>query len=178
MSDGGYKRAEPYAGGVLQPPVDIERRKQKRSVKLRVLQPKPVRWKLSDIVPETRGDCPTTRPCPHIKCEWNTWMIDGRDRPGRRGEAVFDEQGVLRRDGVGKRRRLDLPASDVNVHSVHNCARDVLDHAATHGTHVPMAVIAEVYGISERAAYLILARAKRKLANATMYRLLEQWTKR
>jgi len=40
---------------------------------------------LRDDVPATRAECPKQRPCPHVRCEWHLWMVDGRDRPGRRG---------------------------------------------------------------------------------------------
>lgn len=148
------------AGGVLQPPVSLPPRKPRRTAQLRVL---PRAWQVTADVPRTRADCPATRPCPHIKCEWNTWMIDGADRPGRRGEASFDRRGVLARGGA-RGVQLSLPASSVNVHGPLNCARDVLDRATERATTVPMAVVAEVFGLTERAAYLILARAKRKLA--------------
>jgi hypothetical protein len=61
-------------------PADPET-KRVRVVRLRVIGG---RIELRDDVPQGRPQCPTTRPCPHVKCEWHLWMIDGRDRPGRR----------------------------------------------------------------------------------------------
>ncbi len=61
-------------------PADPEA-KRVRVVRLRVIGG---RIELRDDVPKGRPQCPTTRPCPHVKCEWHLWMIDGRDRPGRR----------------------------------------------------------------------------------------------
>lgn len=55
--------------------------KRVRTVRLRVIGG---RIDLRDDVPRTRAECPTTRPCGHIRCENHLWMIDGRDRPGRR----------------------------------------------------------------------------------------------
>lgn len=53
----------------------------KRSVRLRVIGGS---VELRGDVPATRSECPTQRPCPHVKCKWHLWLIDGRDRPGRR----------------------------------------------------------------------------------------------
>lgn len=55
--------------------------KRVRTVRLRVIGG---RIELRDDVPATRAECPTSRPCPHVRCSYHLWMIDGRDRPGRR----------------------------------------------------------------------------------------------
>lgn len=39
---------------------------------------------LRDDVPRTTADCPTTRPCGHVRCGAHLWMVTGPDRPGRR----------------------------------------------------------------------------------------------
>lgn len=60
----------------------IETMGGKRIVRLRVIGGS---IELRDDVPATRADCPTERPCPHVRCRHHLWMIDGRDRRGRRG---------------------------------------------------------------------------------------------
>jgi len=39
---------------------------------------------LDDEVPATRADCPTERPCGHVRCRFHLWRVDGHDRRGRR----------------------------------------------------------------------------------------------
>ncbi len=63
-------------------------RKRVRIVRLRVIGGT---IKLRDDVPASRAACPKQfdpatgqRICGHVRCEWHLWMIDGRDRPGRR----------------------------------------------------------------------------------------------
>lgn len=155
MSGGSTTRS---TGGVLQPPVSLPPRKPKRSAQLRVL---PRGWRPKEGVPQTRSECPTVRPCPHIRCEWNTWIVDGRDRPGRRGE------------------EWSPPASAVNVTGPLNCSADLADAAERKGTTVPIAIIAAAYGVSERAIYFILAHARAKLADVPeAERLLREMTQR
>jgi len=40
---------------------------------------------LDDAVPDTRGECPTQKPCPHIRCKAHLWRVDACDRAGRPG---------------------------------------------------------------------------------------------
>ncbi len=43
---------------------------------------------LDDAVPDTRGDCPTQKPCPHVRCRYHLWRVDGGEdgtRAGRPG---------------------------------------------------------------------------------------------
>lgn len=55
----------------------------RRSVRLRVIGGS---VELRDDVPGTRAECPTQRPCPHVRCVNHLFLVDGRDRPGRRHE--------------------------------------------------------------------------------------------
>jgi hypothetical protein len=50
---------------------------------------------LDDAVPDTRGDCPTQKPCPHVRCRHHLWRVDACDRAGRPGLASVprDEHG-------------------------------------------------------------------------------------
>lgn len=41
-------------------------------VRLRVLDGSTI--ELRDGVPRTRGECPTARPCPHIRCQYHLWL--------------------------------------------------------------------------------------------------------
>ncbi len=57
----------------------------KRSVRLRVIGGS---IELREDVPATRADCRGgPRPCPHVRCYWHLWLVEGHDRPGapRRG---------------------------------------------------------------------------------------------
>ena len=112
----------------------------KRSTMLRVL---PAGWRPREGVPATRADCPTYRPCDRVRCEWNTWMEDGRDRPGRRGADR------------------DLPASRVVVKGRYNCGADIAD-AVARGKDLSPQVIADAYEITERQARRIKAKAMAK----------------
>lgn len=38
-------------------------------------------------VPKTRGECPTERPCPHLRCRWNLFLETAEHRAGRPGLA-------------------------------------------------------------------------------------------
>lgn len=60
-------------------------------------------------VPKNRSECPTRRPCQYVRCEWNLWMFDGEDRPGRRWNS-------------------NPPPSQVIAHTTYkNCMADVAD---------------------------------------------------
>jgi hypothetical protein len=39
---------------------------------------------LRNDVPGKRSQCPTQRPCPHVRCEMHLWFVAGEDRAGRR----------------------------------------------------------------------------------------------
>lgn len=129
----------------------------KRSSMLRVLPPG---WTPKEGVPATRGDCPTHRPCEYVRCEWNTWMEDGRDRPGRRG----DER--------------ELPASRVVVKGRYNCGADIAD-AVARGKQLSPQVIADAYEITERQARRIKAKALEKASrDPKVLEALHQMTRR
>lgn len=52
-----------------------------RSVRLRVIGGS---VELRDDVPSSRAECVDgPRPCPHIKCRWHLWLVEGHDRRGR-----------------------------------------------------------------------------------------------
>jgi hypothetical protein len=40
---------------------------------------------LDDAVPDTRADCPTQKPCPHVRCRHHLWRVDIESRAGRPG---------------------------------------------------------------------------------------------
>ena len=138
MNDGGTRKqydhgyhVETQLGGGDKP---------KRRVALRVL---PKKWKPREGVPETRGDCPTFRPCPFVRCEWNLWMTDGRDRPGRRGPDHAP------------------PASTVEVHSLYNCGADLAEESWL--GRVDTHVIAEAINRTDRQVRRIVEKALVKL---------------
>jgi len=43
----------------------------------------PEGWRPRGGVPESRGACPVSRPCPHVRCRYHLWVVVGQDRPGR-----------------------------------------------------------------------------------------------
>lgn len=54
---------------------------------------------LDDAVPDTRGDCPTVKPCPHVRCRYHLWRVDGGEdgtRAGRPGLSAVprDKRGL------------------------------------------------------------------------------------
>lgn len=51
---------------------------------------------LDDAVPDTRADCPTQKPCPHVRCRFHLWRVDSQDRAGRPGLASVprDRRGL------------------------------------------------------------------------------------
>lgn len=147
------------SGGILQPPVSVPPRKPRRSKQLRVL---PRGWKPVDGVPATRAECPTVRPCPHLKCEHNSWMDDGRDRPGG-----------YRPDGERRKGETSTAQSRVTVRAAQNCVADIIDRATSKGVTVPLAVIEDTFEVSERSVCYTLASALSKLrANPD---LLREW---
>jgi hypothetical protein len=100
-------------------------------------------WEPRAGVPRTRGDCPTDRPCPFVRCEWNLWMLDGRDRPG------------------GHRGRIP---SVVIAHVQQNCGADIADAVAA--GRLAAADVPSAINLSDRHVRRIVERAKQKLAES------------
>jgi hypothetical protein len=145
-------------GNAVQPPaqqahhvVELELggsgNERRRSEQLRVL---PRGWKAAAMreTPITRDDCPTMRPCPHVKCEWNLWMDDAVDRVPGRGHTG------------------PLGVSDVTVRDEMNCGLDIVEASQRKPGRrglTPVWAIAGALACTERSVYLYLARAMRKL---------------
>lgn len=107
-------------------------------------------------VPATRGDCPVSRPCGHVRCEWNLWMVDGRDRPGRRWE--------------GGR----MPDSIVVVHSeAQNCGADIADEVKA-GRIMPSDIHKYLPSISEDDDGDGVADSKKSMTDRNFRRLLKK----
>lgn len=51
---------------------------------------------LDDAVPDTRAECPTEKPCPHVLCRFHLWRVDSQDRAGRPGlsQVPRDRRGL------------------------------------------------------------------------------------
>lgn len=47
----------------------------------RLLEPEDIIEKHDRMLPETRGECPTQRPCPHVSCKWHLFL-DVKKRGG------------------------------------------------------------------------------------------------
>lgn len=88
-------------------------------------------FELKAGTPKTRADCPTTRPCPFVRCYWNLWMRSSQDQPGRRH--------------VGG----DLPASTIRFTTAHNCGADIAD-AVEAGAEIDVSQLAGMLGVSDR----------------------------
>jgi hypothetical protein len=62
--------------------------KERRRKRLPVLQPELIAdrgFEPQAGVPRTRSQCPTSRPCPFVRCRWNLFMEDADHRAGRPG---------------------------------------------------------------------------------------------
>lgn len=66
-----------------------------RRVRLAVLGA-PTDWEPLPGVPETRGDCPSERPCRHVCCSMNLMVMHGFEMPGRRSAVHRYPVGVVR----------------------------------------------------------------------------------
>jgi hypothetical protein len=62
--------------------------KERQRKRLPVIQPELIGDRGFDPktgVPRTRGECPTERPCPFVRCRWHLFMEDAEHRAGRPG---------------------------------------------------------------------------------------------
>ena len=103
---------------------------------------------LRDDVPAKRADCPTKRPCGHVKCKWHLWMVAGHDRPGRRHPNGRPLQATMRLVMM----EWPLPPS---------CALDVIEAAARDGWSQPQ--MARALGVKSSAFRNLLVKAREKL---------------
>lgn len=110
-------------------------------------------------VPRTRGDCiGGQRPCPHVRCSQHLWLVDGNDRPGRRGKGYAVPPTTI------EPRWLESPTPP-------SCALDVADDleaqqrtGASLGEPVlSIATLGAALGRDESAVWLILRGAIEKL---------------
>ncbi len=82
--------------------------------------------------PVKRGDCPKQKPCPHVRCSYHLWRIDGGidgSRPGRPGIASVprDERGLtlrVRGELDGERAGTTLEARWLETPVPPSCALD------------------------------------------------------
>lgn len=124
----------------LQPPISGKR------VRLRVVGG---HVNLDDEVPPDPSQCPTVRPCPHVRCRFHLWRVDENDRRGRRFHASGKSSTTLRMDDLVW--RWPLPPS---------CHIDVLE--AHPGGMTPREV-ADVHDLTPSMIGKIEARIWRKL---------------
>ena len=90
---------------------------------------------LDDAVPDTRGDCPTEKPCPHVRCRYHLWRVDGGEdgtRAGRPGLSAVprNKQGLTLRvlGGLdGERPGTTLEARWLETPVPPSCALDESD---------------------------------------------------
>jgi hypothetical protein len=122
--------AQPRSGGVLNPPVEIKTKEKTRRPK--ALYVIPSDFKPLAGVPASRDECRDgPRPCPYVRCEHHLWMVDGRDRPGRRREGR------------------PPPASIVRAPTATSCEADVSE-AVKRGVRITVEAKAAMLGISDR----------------------------
>lgn len=115
-------------------------------VRLRVLDGSTI--ELRDGVPRTRGECPTVRPCPHIRCQYHLWLDafephwhSPEDRPVRPTRLLP--------------RWLESPLPP-------SCALDVAD-SVPRGEVLEYKRIGELMATRPRAVEGVVARIKRRL---------------
>lgn len=131
----------------------------KRRVALRVIdESKAGTFEPRAGVPATRGDCVGgVRPCPFVRCTHHTWLLEGRDRAGRRGH------GQLPPTTIEPRWLAPNPGD--------SCALDVADRISEQrktsrsaGEFVlSIAAIGIALGRDEGTIWLVLKRALAKL---------------
>lgn len=120
--------------------------RSRRSPALRVFEPLPG-------TPETRGDCRGgERPCRYVHCAWHLWLVEGRDRPGRR----FD----------GKSPPTTLRAAWLEDPMPPSCALDVAESVGERGRLLTVEQIAKAIGLRPSRLRFIMATAVSKLKAA------------
>lgn len=102
----------------------------------------PESWEMLPGVPATRGDCPTTRPCPHVKCRYHLWLVEAEAMPGRRWDRA-------------------APASAFHPWSNTTCALDVAEQGSADPEDVARAL-----GVSSRQVRRIVEAARKKLEDS------------
>lgn len=98
------------------------------------------RMYLDDAVPDTRGDCPTQKPCPHVRCRYHLWRVDGGEdgtRAGRPGLSAVprNKQGLTLRvlgDVDGSRPGTTLEPRWLESPVPPSCALDCVDAQGKH----------------------------------------------
>lgn len=149
-----------------------------RPKQLRVFEPQPWRAELPAFVPpgwtprldvpRTRAECPSEHAtCPHVRCRHHLWLIDTRDRPGRR---------VSPREGNGKfmgRERIATasvdvkatpPASILRPATPTVCALAVVEHNRTGMRYEDIGRLLGITG--ERVRQIAIAAARKLKAAA------------
>ena len=127
--------------------------RSRRSPALRVFEP------LSGV-PETRGDCRGgERPCRYVRCAWHLWLVDGRDRPGRR----FD----------GKTPPTTLRAAWLETPMPPSCALDIAEAVGEKGRLITVEQLADYFGLRPSRFRFIVASAVAKLRVARESNLVD-----
>lgn len=120
----------------------------KRSPSLRVLEDfsLPDDWEMKPGVPD---ECPTVRPCPHVKCRMHLWLTESEARPGRRHVQA-----------VG-----GAPQSQIEPHTQASCALDVARdrRGRDADNQLPYADVGAYFGITDERARVICEQALAKL---------------
>lgn len=115
---------------------------------------------LRDDVPRTTADCPTTRPCPHLKCPHHLWFVDARDLPGKPRQA--DSKSGLER--LRRGRELERAAELLPITMMWplppSCALDLIARA---DGHVLLEDIGRAFGVTRRGAKYLLQKTIRKV---------------
>lgn len=87
----------------------------------------PPAWYPRLDVPPTRADCPTDAPCPHVLCRKHLWLVEGRERPGRRTTQRQHVNGRFVPTSIGDTTGGVMPPSILRPASPTACALDVVD---------------------------------------------------
>ena len=106
------------------------------------------RWlRLRLDVPATRGDCPTERPCPHVRCSQHLYTVLGRERPGRRVNGETPESTL----------------SSAYRRSAPSCTLDEADATAVMGESMPIEQVGLNLNLKASQVHAIEASALKKL---------------
>ena len=125
----------------------------RRSVLLKVFSPDetPHSVWLTNDVPKTRADCPTSRHklgyCGAVRCNKHLWFLAGYERAGRRVEGRTP-------DATLRHLTWPLPAS---------CSLDIADRVAETGAELEIEDVAMAAGLEHSQIFAIIARGLAKL---------------
>jgi hypothetical protein len=131
-----------------------QRSKKGRVTQLRVVQERCGTFEpVAGLPAGGRAECKTgPRPCPYVRCKHHLWLLEGRDRAGRRGRGTPPGTTL-------EPRWLDPEPCD-------SCELDVSDRAGELGETLSITAIGKAMGRDDSTVALLIERALQKLRDA------------